>query len=110
MTDGRSSVNTRHNIPGGKIVFLALRSERRGFMATTREKGTTESREKIVEAGRHLFGTKGFDKTTIEDLIEIIGTDDEHFFHYFESLDELLEVIWSESSKPRQREEKKLYR
>lgn len=54
-------------------------------------------KQTIVEAGKLLFSEKGFDKTTLQDVIDYLNIK-EHIFHdYFQSLDDLLEVIWSES-------------
>jgi AcrR family transcriptional regulator len=61
----------------------------------------------VVTAGR-LFRTKGFDKTSLQDLLEELKMSDTLFFKYFQSMDELLEVVWSESLRIRQKEEKKL--
>lgn len=51
----------------------------------------------IIEAAKHLFDTKGFDHTTCKDITKRIGMSDVELLGYFDSLDEILEVIWSES-------------
>lgn len=56
---------------------------------------------RIVAAARRLFRTKGFDKTSLEDLLEELKMSDRLFFKHFRSMDELLEVVWSESLKIR---------
>lgn len=59
--------------------------------------GNETMHHQIIEAARQLFNAKGFDKTTLEDLIERLGIRPHVFFRYFESMDELLEVVWSGS-------------
>ncbi len=51
----------------------------------------------ILQAAKHLFDTKGFDRTSCRDITEHIGISDSELLYYFDSLDEILEVIWSES-------------
>lgn len=53
--------------------------------------------DRIKEAGCVLFRSKGFDNTTVADLLVKVNIEEQVFFSYFESLDELLEVVWSES-------------
>lgn len=55
-----------------------------------------ELRCNILQMARELFDTKGFDNTTVHDLIDQLGISETLFFAYFRSLDELLEVVWSE--------------
>lgn len=51
----------------------------------------------IVQTARELFDSQGFDNTTIHDLIDRLDISDTLFFAHFQSLDELLEIVWSES-------------
>jgi len=51
----------------------------------------------ILRVAKHFFDTKGFDQTTCHDITERIGISDIELLYYFDSLDEILEVIWSES-------------
>lgn len=51
----------------------------------------------IIQTAKHLFDTKGFDQTTCHDITKSIGISDVELLNYFNSLDEILEVIWSES-------------
>lgn len=51
----------------------------------------------MKEAGRELFTSKGFENTSVSDLIQKLDIEEQTFYEYFESLDHLLEVIWSES-------------
>ena len=56
----------------------------------TRKK-TTKSR--IVEAAWKLFQEKGYDETTIEDIIALSGTSKGTFYHYFAGKDTLLSSL-----------------
>jgi len=44
-----------------------------------------------------LFRSQGFENTSVTDLIEKAQIEEQTFFLYFQSMDELLEVVWSES-------------
>lgn len=51
----------------------------------------------ILETAKYFFDTKGFDHTSIRDITEYLGIQEELLFNHFKSLDDMLEVIWSES-------------
>ncbi len=51
----------------------------------------------ILQAAKYFFDTKGFDQTTCQDITGHIGISDIELLLCFDSLDEILEVIWSES-------------
>lgn len=53
-------------------------------------------RREIIEAARYLFDSQGFDATSVNDLLQHMGVTRPTFLTYFQSMDELLEVIWSE--------------
>lgn len=55
-----------------------------------------ENRGRIKAAACVLFRTKGFGNTTITDLLMKLQMDEQVFYSYFRSMDELLEVVWSE--------------
>ena len=57
----------------------------------------TEIRGRIKAAACALFRAKGFDNTTVADLLATVQIDEQAFHAYFHSLDELLEVVWAES-------------
>lgn len=57
----------------------------------------TKMRRDIIAAARLLFQTKGFEKTTLKDLLEKLQISEQVFSEYFQSMDDLLEVVWSES-------------
>lgn len=53
----------------------------------------TSTKKRIVEAAWNLFREKGYDDTTIEDIITASGTSKGTFYHYFEGKDALLESL-----------------
>lgn len=56
-----------------------------------RKKRTTK--QKIVDAAWKLFYTKGYDETTIEDIIKESKTSKGSFYHYFKGKDALLGTL-----------------
>jgi AcrR family transcriptional regulator len=51
----------------------------------------------IKEAACFLFRLRGYENTSVTDLVEKLQNEEQSFFIYFQSMDEHLEVIWSES-------------
>ena len=51
----------------------------------------------IKEAGCTLFRSQGFENTSVTDIVQKLQIREQDFFFYFKSVDELLEVVWSES-------------
>ena len=49
----------------------------------------------IVETAYSCFKKKGFDKTTISDICKDLNIKDSQFHRYFNSLDEVLEILWA---------------
>lgn len=50
-------------------------------------------REEILTAAQRLFYSKGYDKTSVRDIIDSVGIAKGTFYHYFESKHALLEAI-----------------
>jgi len=50
-------------------------------------------KERIIEAAYELFGQKGYDKTTIAEIIKKAGASKGGFYHHFQSKEEILETI-----------------
>lgn len=50
-------------------------------------------RDKIIKAAYKLFAEKGFDKTTVNDIIRAAGSSKGGFYHHFESKDSVMEAI-----------------
>ena len=55
-----------------------------------REKKRRETRQRIVDAGLKLFGTNGYEATTLDAIATEAGISRRTFFHYFKSKDEIL--------------------
>ena len=51
----------------------------------------------IKETACVLFRSQGFENTSVTDLAGKLQIEEQTFFIYFQSMDELLEVVWSES-------------
>jgi AcrR family transcriptional regulator len=60
------------------------------------EKSAADLRQRIIETGRTLFLAQGFEGTTVQDLLDRLDIGEQVFLSFFGSLDELLEVVWSE--------------
>ena len=52
-----------------------------------------ERKRDIVRAARDLFLTKGYDHTTIHDVISLLGVAKGTVYHYFASKEQLLEAV-----------------
>ena len=52
-----------------------------------------ERRAEIVKAARQLFGTKAYDETTIQDVMDRLDIAKGTVYHYFRSKEELLEAV-----------------
>lgn len=59
--------------------------------------GCQTLRKEIMETARSLFTTKGFEQTSLGDITKELNISDKIVFTYFKSVDEILEVVWSES-------------
>ncbi|RHR25052.1 TetR/AcrR family transcriptional regulator [Clostridium sp. AF19-22AC] len=60
------------------------------MMETTENKGV---KARIVSAAWQLFHDKGYDHTTVDDIIELSGTSKGSFYYYFNTKDELLSTL-----------------
>ncbi len=56
-------------------------------------KKATQRREEIVEASCQLFLTKGYDKTTMSDVMTSLNVAKGTIYHYFKSKEELLDAV-----------------
>lgn len=52
-----------------------------------------ERRKEIVDAARRLFSTKGYNKCTINDILDAVGIAKGTFYYYFSSKEEVLDAI-----------------
>ncbi len=56
-------------------------------------KDSRNTQAKIVNAAWKLFYTKGYESTTIDEIVEESGTSRGSFYHYFKGKDELLNTL-----------------
>ena len=49
----------------------------------------------ILEATHYLFQKKGFERTSIADICSRLEIESDQFYKHFESLDEVLEILWA---------------
>ena len=52
-----------------------------------------ERRNEILETAEKLFVTKGYTKTTVNDILKEIGIAKGTFYHYFKSKEEVMDEI-----------------
>lgn len=52
-----------------------------------------ERRNEILDTAEALFLTKGYDKTTINDILKTIGIAKGTFYHYFKSKEEVMDAV-----------------
>ena len=57
------------------------------------KKVANQTKSRIVSAAWKLFYQYGYDKTTIDDIVELSQTSKGTFYHYFESKDDLLSSL-----------------
>jgi len=53
----------------------------------------SERRNEILDAAGKLFGTKGYDKSTVNDILDAVGIAKGTFYYYFKSKEEVLDAI-----------------
>ena len=58
---------------------------------------TSLSAYEILQAAKSLFINKGFDQTSVEDITGQLNVDRSIFYRHFDSLDQVLEILWSGS-------------
>ena len=56
-------------------------------------RNSRNTRSRIVSASWELFYEKGYDDTTVDDIVEESGTSKGSFYHYFEGKDALLSSL-----------------
>ena len=61
--------------------------------AIARNKYTQRTVEKILEVSLALFNEKGYEKTTIQDIVNALGMSKGAIYHHFKSKDEIIEAL-----------------
>ena len=49
----------------------------------------------ILETAYYFFQKKGFEATTLSDICKKLTINNSEFYQHFESLDEVLEILWA---------------
>jgi len=57
-------------------------------------RGGDETRQRILEAARKLFGRRGFDTTTVREIADEVGITDGALYYHFRSKREILNALW----------------
>jgi Transcriptional regulator len=66
-----------------------------------RSKRSSENREKILSVAQQLFSEKGYDNTTIQDIIDQLGGMTKGaIYHYFSSKEEIMQCIMEDYDIP----------
>ena len=55
-----------------------------------------ERRSELITTARKLFFTKGYEQTTVSDIVKAIGVAQGTFYYYFESKKDVLDAIFEE--------------
>lgn len=58
-----------------------------------RNKYPEQTQERIVEASVKLFIEKGYDQTTIQDILDVLNLSKGGLYHHFKSKEEILEAV-----------------
>ena len=66
-----------------------MRARRNGNAATR-----DQTRTRILDAARDLFGSTGFDSTTVRSIAKRVGISDPALYHYFSSKRAILNAVW----------------
>ena len=69
--------------------------------AKTYAERSTETIGKLVAAARGLFGERGFEAVTVDDIVVEAGMSKGAFYHHFGSKDDILEHVVDEILKER---------
>ncbi|MEG1567773.1 MAG: TetR/AcrR family transcriptional regulator [Anaerovoracaceae bacterium] len=54
-----------------------------------------KTQRKIIEESLKLFMEKGYEETTIQDIINAVGMSKGAIYHYFKSKEDIFDAIWS---------------
>ena len=80
-------------------IELHTNGMKKGGIIMARNRNSHETRKKILEVSKNLFLEKGFDNTSIQDIIDGLGGLTKGvIYHHFESKDEILQSILSENN------------
>ena len=58
-----------------------------------RNKHPEQTVQKILDVSLKLFGEKGYEKTTIQDIVDALGMSKGAIYHHFKSKDDIIEAL-----------------
>ena len=62
-----------------------------------RNKHPEQTVQKILDVSLKLFGEKGYEKTTIQDIVDALGMSKGAIYHHFKSKDDIIEALGNQS-------------
>lgn len=68
----------------------------RRYGGVSAEDRRRERRERLLEAGLELLGTRGYAQTTVSDVLERAGLTSRYFYEHFENREALLRAVYDE--------------
>ncbi|HYH12790.1 MAG TPA: TetR/AcrR family transcriptional regulator, partial [Thermomicrobiales bacterium] len=63
---------------------------------TTQDERRAATRGRLIDAGRHLFGTKGFDDVSQAELVRLAGVTRGALYHHFDGKEGLFAAVYAE--------------
>ena len=60
----------------------------------------SDTRERLIEAARHLFWERGYAATGLAEILARAGANSGSFYHFFESKDALLRTVHRSGTEP----------
>ncbi|HEY0395362.1 MAG TPA: TetR/AcrR family transcriptional regulator [Candidatus Elarobacter sp.] len=90
MATGKAESN------GVRVKGTRVAAKGRVYAGLSAPERRAERRERLLEAGLQLFGTAGFQKTTIPMLCSASGVTARHFYEEFESREMLLRTLYDQ--------------
>lgn len=68
----------------------------RRYGGVSAEDRRRERRERLLQAGLDLLGTRGYAQTTVSDVLERAGLTSRYFYEHFENREALLKAVYDE--------------
>lgn len=69
----------------------------RRYGGVSAEERRRERRERLLEAGLDLLGTRGYAQTTVSDVLDRAGLTSRYFYEHFENREALLVAVYDEA-------------
>lgn len=68
----------------------------RAYGGESHEQRLQKRREQFIAAGKHLFGTVGYRRTTVRGLCKAAGLTDRYFYESFSTIEDLLVAVYEQ--------------